>query len=539
MPAPGARRVTMDRRLGRAWVAGAGLAVLGAGLLLVASTLEGGQVGQERPVRPVNAGALDGTDARAHNTPAVARNPNDASNLAVVNRVDTPQYACALHVTTDGGTTWEERTIPFPGGEEAPPRCFAPDAAFDASGTLYVSFVTLKGAGNSPNAVWTASSTDGGRTLTAPTRALGPRAFQVRLLADALRPGHLYLTWLQADATALYAFPNPANPIQLMRSTDGGLTWTEPQNVSSADRRRVVAPAPAQGRENELYVLFLELLDDRLDYHGAHEWRAGEPYAGPWRLVLARSVDRGDTWTEAVVDDDVVPISRMLVFLPPSPSLAVDSRRGRVFVAFQDGRGGDADVLVWASTNHGATFGGPRRVNDNGPSDGTSQYLPRVAVAPGGRLDVVYYDRRGDPDDVMNEVSLQSSSDGGASFGPRRRLSTASFDSRIGFGGDRGLADLGSRLGLIAGDDRVYAFWSDTRRGTRADVRQDVAVAVLDIAGPSALRSPLRVSGALSLTAGAGVLLAQVAAAWRARGDRDGTRAFAAARSSDDLLPPT
>lgn len=484
------------------WLAWGGLVVIGLGFLLVASTLGGGALRQKRPVVAVNPGAVDGTDPRAHNSPAVGRNPKNPSNLAVADRVDSPQYSCALHVTSDAGATWEERTIPFPGGEELPARCFAPDLVFDADGTLYLSFVTLKGEGNSPNAVWITSSTDGGRTLAAPVRALGRLAFQVRLLADAVRPGNLYLTWLQAEQVAFVAFPDPANPVRSMRSVDGGLTWSEPVNVSSPGRQRVVAPSPAQGRENEVFVLFLELLDDRLDYQGAHEWRGGQPYDGPWRLVVARSVDRGATWQETVVEDEVVPTQRLLVFLPPTPSLAVDRQRGRVYVAFQDGRSGDADVLLWSSSNWGATFAPPRRVNDNPARDATSQYLPKLAVAPDGRLDVIYYDRRRDKDDVQNEVSLQSSTDGGGTFGAARFVSSAPFDSRVGFGGLRGMPDLGSRLGLVAGDDRVFALWSDTRRGVVKNVRQDLAVAVVDVTGASGSRGPLRLLGGLSLLAG-------------------------------------
>lgn len=499
----------------RRWMSGAGLVVIGLGLLLVASTLGGGTLHQRRPVVPVNAGAVDGTDPRAHNSPAVARNPENPANLVVADRVDSPQYSCALHVSLDSGASWEERTIPFPGGEELPARCFAPDVVFDADGTMYLSFVTLKGEGNSPNAAWTTSSTDGGLTMAAPVQSLGPLSFQVRLLADANRPGDLYLTWLQADAVAFVAFPNPTNPVRFKRSADGGLTWTEPRDVSSSGRQRVVAPSPAQGRENELFVLFLELLDDRLDYQGAHEWKGGDPYVGPWRLVLSRSVDRGRTWQESVVEEKLIPTQRMLVFLAQSPSVAVDRARGRVFVAYQDGRTGDADVLLWASTNWGVTFAPPRRVNDTTRRDGTSQYLPKLAVAPNGRLDVVYYDRRRDPKNINNEVSLQSSFDGGTTFGARTLLSSTAFDSRVGFGGSRGMPDLGSRLGLVAGDDRVFALWSDTRRGSQDAVRQDVAVAVVDVTRASSMRAPVRILGSLALAGGLLLLVRQAVAARR------------------------
>lgn len=500
---------------GRRWMAGAGLLVIGAGLLLAASGLGGATLSQPRAAAPVNAGARDGTDPRAQNSPGVATDPKNAAYLAVVARVDSPEYSCSLHVSSNGGTTWRESQIPFPAGEELPARCFAPDVVFDAGGTLYLSFVTLKGLGNSPNAVWTTSSTDGGRTLATPVRALGPLAFQVRIAADAARPGALYMTWLQADAVAFVAFPNPSNPVRSMRSTDGGVTWTAPRDVSSAGRQRVAAPSLAPGRGNELYVLYLELVDDRLDYEGGHGWMGGDPYPGPWRLVLARSADRGDSWKETVVERGLIPTQRMLVFLPPTPSLAVDSRRGRVFVAFQDGRRGDADVLLWTSTDRGASFSAPHKVNDTTSPDGTAQYLPRLAVAPSGRLDVMYYDRRGDRKDVKNQVSMQSSADGGRTFGPHRLLSTTAFDSTVGFGGSRGMPDLGSRLGLVSDDDRVIALWSDTRRGTPDAVRQDVALAVVDVAGASTLGAPLRVAGVLAAAAGLVVLVLELAGSRR------------------------
>jgi len=69
-----------------------------------------------------------------------------------------------------------------------------------------------------------------------------------------------------------------------------------------------------------------------------------------------------------------------------------------VYAGFHDGREGSADVWVWASKDRGLTFKAPTKVNATTGQDRTSQYLPRLAVSPSGRLDVVYYDRRADPD---------------------------------------------------------------------------------------------------------------------------------------------
>ena len=453
------------------------LAAVGAaaiiGALLVAED-GAGSVGQDRPV---NVGATDLGDISAHNSPTIVRNPRDAKNLAVTSRVDSPDFTCALHVTRDGGTRWTRIPVPIPAGEGR--KCFAPDAAFGPDGTLYVSWVTLKGAGNRPHAAWVATSTDAARTLHPPRRVGGPLTFGVRITADPGRSGRVYMTWLQARDVGLLKFSGPGNPILIRRSDDGGVTWSRPAQVNAASRGRVLGASPVVGPRGELYVLFLDVGDDRLDYEGGHLGDGGPPYPGHFSLVVARSLDRGATWQESVVDDAVVPTRRFISFLPPFPSLAVDPASGRLYVAFEDARRGAPDVYVWSLARGSREWSKPVRVNDTPPGDRSWQYLPRAAVAPGGRLDVVYYDRRADPANIRNQVALQSSEDGGASFGPRLILSTRAFDSRIGAGGERGLPDLGSRLGLVSSDDAATAAWTDTRNGTEGSNKQNIFSAVV------------------------------------------------------------
>ena len=233
--------------------------------------------------------------------------------------------------------------------------------------------------------------------------------------------------------------------------------------------------------------------------------------------MLSRSLDRGRRWEETAVYDRLVPTERFIGFLPPYPSLAVDPDDGRLYAAFQDGRLGDADVRMWTSTDRGARWEGPARVNDTPERDRTSQYLPKLAVAENGRLDVAYYDRRADRRNVMNEVSLQSSFDGGRSFSRRVRLSDRAFDSRIGFGSERKLPDLGSRLGLVSTDRRAMAVWTDTRAGTQVSLKQDLSRAVVSFPGPKPL--PVAVVSAL-LYGGIAIALAGIGllARWLRRG---------------------
>ena len=476
------------------------LLVTGA-LALLASVVWGTQ----RPQRvgtdqAVNRGARDLGDISAHNSPTVVRNPRDRRNVVVTNRIDSTDFACAVHVSTDAGATWARTRVPIPRGPGR--KCYAADAAFSADGALHVSYVTLQGRGNTPSAVWVASSRDGGRTLGTPRKVAGELGFQVRIAADPARPGTLYVSWVQAREVGTLRF-TAGNPIVVARSDDGGRRWGRAVRVNGPARSRVLAPSAVVGPQGEIYVLYLDVKGDTLDYEGGHDAFGGPPYAGRFALVVARSVDRGATWAESVVDDAVVPVRRFIAFLPPSPSIAVDGASGRLYVAFHDGRDGDPDVRVWSLAPGAGTWSGPVRVNDTPVRDGTAQYLPKIAVAPDGRVDVVYYDRRGDVGvNAFNRVSLQSSDDEARTFGPHTDVSDVEFDSRIGFGSERGLADLGSRLGLASDDDGALAVWSDTRAGTDASSKQDLYVARLRPGRPWFMDA-LRYGGVVVLLAGA------------------------------------
>jgi hypothetical protein len=494
----------------------AGLLLLGAGALLLSTAFSeapsgymvGGNV-------PINVGALDATDISSHNSPSVARNPTDPENLVIANRIDTPRYSCAVHVSQDAGGTFSESPIPLPDGEEA--KCYAPDIAFGADGTLYVSFVTLVGEGNVPHAVWLSSSKDGGRSFTVPTQVQGELAFQVRIAAHPSIPDLLYLVWLQADGVGLYRFEEPGNPIVVAVSRDAGRTWSSPKRVNHSARERVIAPVIRVSERGEIFVVYLDLDDNRLDYDGAHEGRGGPPHPGTFELVLARSMDQGGQWVETSVDDTVVPTQRFIVFIPPLPALALQPDGSVVHVSYHDASLGDADVWAWTSRDGGSTFGARTRVNDTDERDGTTQYLPQLDLAPDGRLDVLYYDRRSDGDDLMNEVSLQSSYDDGQTFTPRLVLSDLPFDSRVGFGAERELPDLGSRLGLLSTERRSLAVWTDTRAGTPESGKQDLVKEVIAFTSPP--RLPATARALLQLGGVTAILAALVAlgAAYRAR----------------------
>ena len=402
----------------------------------------------------------------ANNSPTLVRNPLRPASLAVAHRIDRPRFSAAIEWSGDGGTTWQHTALPLPAGLDRP---YAPDIAFGPDGTLYVLYVNLTGTGNVPDNLWLARSTDGGATLEQPVRVAGRLAFQARL-AVVPRDGAVVITWLQASEVGLLRLSGPPSPVVAVRSTDGGRTFSPPVQVSDPGRALVGAATPIVDDQGGVVVLFEDFKADRRDFENLD----GPAWDGAFALVVTRSHDEGLSFGRGVeVDSNVRTTRRFLVFLPDFPSIA-SGPDGKMSVGWADGGSGHEEVLVRNSADSGRTWG-PRR--QASPVEGTSQTLPRVAIAPGHRVDVVFLERSGTRVSAM----LASSLDGGRSF-QQVRLSSAPSDARVGPITASYLGvDFGSRLGVASSGSGVDAAWTDTRFGTLDTGRQDIVFTAADV----------------------------------------------------------
>jgi hypothetical protein len=406
-----------------------------------------------------------------HNSPTLARDPRDPNVVVLTNRIDRPTFSAELDRSADGGHTWTHTALPLPHGLDRP---YGPDVAFAPDGTLYVSYVDLQGVGNGPAHLWVSRSTDGGRTLSAPVRVAGALTFQARIAVD--HAGTVYVTWLQGGSTGVLSLLGPPSPIVIARSTDGGRTFSRPVQVSDPTRTLVGAATPVIDSRGRLVVLYEDFKGDERDFQNL----AGPTWDRPFALVVTRPVGLTAFAKGVQLEDNLVPEHRFLVYTPEFPSIAAGPGDS-LYVAWSDARNGDADVFLRGSTDGGVTWSPATRVNDNPLRDGTSQYLPQVAVAPDGRIDVLFLDRRRDrAHNALMDATLASSDDGGRTF-TNTRLSSRSFDSGVGSSAAPGLPiDFGSRLALSVTNGRSIAAWTDTRLGSVASGRQDIFAAAYD-----------------------------------------------------------
>jgi hypothetical protein len=159
-----------------------------------------------------------------------------------------------------------------------------------------------------------------------------------------------------------------------------------------------------------------------------------------------------------------------------------------VYLAWADARSGRSEILLSYSADGGKTWSRPRAVNDDRARDnldGPDHCTPTIAVNHDGLVGVMWYDRRDDPNNVGYHVRFTASLDGGDSWLPSVRVSTAgnSFEGSETpslFGivfpvdaggirwviGDNAWHTNGHTAGLAAAaDGSFHPVWVDNRTG--------------------------------------------------------------------------
>ncbi len=323
--------------------------------------------------------------------------------------------------------------------------------AFDNKGHAFICYMAFDKLGTfnywahnaSRNGLFVRRSLDGGKTWeadhvaviehdTQPGIPWEDKPYIVSDTSNGPFAGILYVGWTRWTLTD--------SEILLARSTDDGRTWSKPLEIDAHpglprdDNGAAEGFAGAVGPDGTLYVV----------------WSQGND------IMFTESHDGGKTFTPAHPILHTAPTMFAVQTLERAngfPQIAIDPRSWHLYLTWSDYRNGDLDVFCSTSIDAGRTWTPAARVNNDPIHDGADQIFQWLAVDPtDGTVNVLFYDRRGDPQNRKQIVVLARSSDGGKSF-----ANYAWTDEPFEAGG----VFFGDYTGLAAFGGRVYGAWTE------------------------------------------------------------------------------
>jgi len=357
----------------------------------------------------VNDNGLN-TRGDAANEPSIAVDPGDPSIINIgwrqFDTITNNFRQAGLGLSADGGQTWS-----FPGVLD--PGIFRSDPVldFDIDGNFYYNSLTY----DSDYRCDVFKSTDGGANWSAPVFAYGSDKQWMSIdRTDGQGQGHIYQHW------------SPFTPTTFNRSVDGAASFEAPVALPEEPYWGTTTVAP----------------DGTVFVAGLASWSSG--------IAVARSSNAQNALATPTFDQVVVVDLGGFpqAFVDPSPNPS--GLLGQVWIA-SDHSGGAGhgnlyllgsvnpagsdplDVHFSRSTDGGATWSDPVRVNDDPAGTNAWQWFGTMSVAPDGRIDVVWNDTRDYPgDSFTSELTYAYSTDFGVTWSTNEVLSPT-FNPHLGW----------------------------------------------------------------------------------------------------------
>ena len=382
----------------------------------------------------------------------VVVNPTNTNNLVAF--ANTTSNSIFRAFSMDGGATWTRGTV------ATGVACCDAQAAFDTFGNLFLVYINA-----SVNQINVILSTDGGVTFSAP---LTVGTGSVDQPSIAVGNGSVWVDWNSSGSMVARGAPvtglgvwGPFNAQQTIPSASGSFGGI------------AVGPGPNGGKVIVTYQ---------------------NPTGGQGPATIYANVDADGLGAGGFGARVTVTTTNVggFDFIPAQSGRSIDAEAGvvwdatggpfnnRIYLVYTEetvNENNDTDIMVRTSTNDGATWSAPVRVNDDLTT--RSQFLPYIALDRlSGTVAVGFHDARNDtgvpgsggtnttPNDDA-EYYGTFSTNGGVTWAANTRLSGGFSNAAAAANG----VDYGDYVGQAAHAGKLYTVWADNSNcdGTNAN----------------------------------------------------------------------
>lgn len=340
----------------------------------------------------------------APNEPSIYINPLKPAQIVAGSNINN------LYISNDTGKTWEQKYLRSSLGVYGDPVIYA-----DEKGNFY--FCHLAANKNKKYPHWidkivVQKSTNGGQDFSDGSSAgyngdkEQDKHWIVNDQTNSAYKGNIYLSWTEFDKYESKA-PGDYSRIRFARSRDGAKSFEQAITVSDTvgdcmdDDATLEGATPAIGKNGEVYLA----------------------WSGHGKIYFDKSLDGGVTWGKdkiIAIQDDGWALDFEHIFRSNGlPFLVADHSggkyNGRLYLTWGENHpkiGGEIKLMY--SDNGGETWSDEITVNTETKGD---QFLPHIAVDQSdGMVYLVFYDRRNSTPNILMDVYVAFSSNGGLTF---------------------------------------------------------------------------------------------------------------------------
>ena len=410
----------------------------------------------------------DASPSNDRSESALAANPLDPYNLVGSSkRFTNPQtyaFSLAAYATFDGGQSWLEA---------APLGLLAgwdgvsdPAVAWDDVGNAYL--VGLPFQGPEPMAIAVYKSTDGGVTWSAPNLIHSADGDDKQSAAGDTNPASPYHGHVYA------AWDGPGG-LLFGRTTDHGVTWTGTGSgpVGTSLAPSSFAPQVVVAVDGTVYIFFMDFPN----------------------VSFVKSTDGGNSFAAPhTVATGITALPGKLpggTFRTPTvPTACAGASAHDLYVGWPDYRQGVARIYYCRSNNggqswHGGSSGTPLLTGGAASAANQHEFQPQLASTPDGDIGCSFYlfGPKGGTTPLI-DVLLAASVNGGTSFVDRVNVTDTPWDptvDAIWAHGDPSVTFIGDYFGLAGSRLGFFPFWMDTRTGVQEIFTSRLAVRPADL----------------------------------------------------------